>query len=882
VSASGQSPTTGEHIAGYEILGKIGAGGMGVVYKARDVKLDRTVALKFLPHHLSFSGEEKSRFIREAKAASALDHINIGVIHGLGETPDGQLFIVMAYYEGETLANRIRFGPLPPWTAFNIAAQVARGLAEAHARNIVHRDIKPSNVILTNKHVAKIVDFGLARVLTSTSATQSVKTSGTAAYMAPEQMLGKPVDPRADVWSLGVVLAEMLTGHHPFQREELSALMFAILNQPPASMEAVPVEAQKIVYRALAKDASQRYQTCPEMLIDLEAELALLSAPSDTRAVSDSALTQTLRGKDFQKAVEHASAQSWAAPAAKRSRWWIGVAASIILLAASAFTIVQWRQRQAAGPTPAADEKHIAVLPFDNIGHDPANEAIAEGFVDSLTGQLSNLDNGQQSLWVVPASVVRSQNVTEPAAALRDLGATLVVKGSIRREGRDVHLTIDLIDAKRLRQIGSAVLDDPNGDMATLQDESVARLAHMLKITMTPDMLRASGVGGAPAAYESYLRALSYIQRYDKPGNVDLAIAALNESVRTDPRFALGYAELGEAYRLKFQLDKNLKWLADASANCNKSLQLDNRLSAAYITLGMIHVDAGKQDLALQEFQRAIEINPRDPRAILGMAHAYEDSGRIADAEATYKKSADLRPDFWDGYNELGNFYDRQKRTAEAVAQYRRAIDLSPDNAQVYSNMAAAYLDGGNPKDAPLAEAALRKSIALNPAYASYANLGYLYLQQKRYSDSIEMTTKALALNDKDSVVWGNLAIAYEWLKQPDEAAAADRKEIALLEDNVKVRDNSPAIQSNLGVLYAKLHEREKALTRIQAAVALSPDDPDVLENVGEAYEILGDRPKALHYIELSLQKGYALDEVRNDPQLQSLLADPNFKPTGK
>ena len=882
MSSTGQPPAAGEHIGGYEILEKIGAGGMGVVYKARDLKLERVVALKFLPQHLTFSPDEKTRFLREAKAASSLDHTNTGVIHGLEETPDGQLYIVMAYYEGETVADRLRRGPLGPAEAVSIAAQVARGLAEAHARNIVHRDIKPSNIILTNRNVAKIVDFGLARILSATSGPASTTTSGTAGYMSPEQMLGKPVDQRTDIWSLGVVLAEMLTGHHPFRRDDLSAMMFAVLNQAPAAMEGIRIEEQRIVYKALAKAIWERYQTCTEMANDLEAELACLSAPSERRAINDSAPTQSIRVKDFQKIVEQASAVSWGAAPARKSRWWIGAAAAVVLLLlASAAAVYLWRERPGV-LSGEGGEKHIAVLPFDNIGNDPANEAIAEGFVDSLTGQLSNLDNGQQSLWVVPASVVRSQKVTDPAAALRDLGATLVVKGSIEREGKDVRLTINLIDAKRLRMIGSAVLEDPTGDMATLQDESISRLAQMLKITMTPEMLRATTVGGAPAAYESYLKALAYVQRYDKPGNLDLAIESLNQAVRTDPRFALGYAELGEAYRLKFQLDKDPKWLEEATANCNQSLQIDNRLAAAYVTLGFIHVENGSQDLALQEFQRALDIDPRDARALGGMAHAYEDSGRIADAEATFKKSADIRPDYWDGYDELGLFYGRQKRNGDAVKAFQRAIELSPDNAQVYSNMASAYLDGGNPKDLPAAEAALRKSIELSPTYEAYANLGYLYLQEKRYPESVAATLKALQINDKDYVVWGNLAAAYEWMKQGDKAKDADRKEAALLENAAKLRAASPQIRSNLAVLYANLNDPEKAKLNIQSALAASGDDADVLVNAGEVYELLGDRRQALHYVELSLQKGYALDDLRNEPQMQDLLADPNFNPSGK
>jgi len=202
----------GERIGDFQILGKLGAGGMGVVYKATDLRLERTVALKFLPAELSVEENEKALLVREAKAASALDHNNIGVIHGLEETADGKLFIVMGFYDGETLAAKIRRGPLKLAETLDIAIQVARGLSEAHARHIVHRDIKPSNIIITDRGVAKIVDFGLARVISSASSQQSIRTSGTAAYMSPEQAMGKTLDHRTDVWSLGVVLVEMATG----------------------------------------------------------------------------------------------------------------------------------------------------------------------------------------------------------------------------------------------------------------------------------------------------------------------------------------------------------------------------------------------------------------------------------------------------------------------------------------------------------------------------------------------------------------------------------------------------------------------------------------------------------------------------------------------
>ena len=874
----------GERIGDFQIVGKLGAGGMGVVYKATDLRLERTVALKFLPAELSVEEKEKESLAREAKAASALDHANIGVIHGLEETADGRLFIVMGYYEGETLAHKIRRGRLPLQESLDIACQVARGLCEAHARHIVHRDIKPSNIIITDRGVVKIVDFGLARVISSASASQSMRTSGTAAYMSPEQAMGKPLDHRTDVWSLGVVLAEMLTGSRPFGGENLTGMMWEILNKPPSSMDNLPPEVQPIVYRALAKDPSQRYPNCEEMLSDLERVRREL--PVEAGPQRDVDVTASLRSAGFAEAVRNASQPSWAqsgaAIAQKRFRWgYVVTPVAVLALAAASLLIPSVRER-ASGALSAGGEKHIAVLPFDNIGNNPANEPLAEGLMDSLAGKLSDLDVGGKSLWVVPTSEVRSRKISDPTSALRELGATLVVKGSIARDGQDVHLTVNLIDTKNLRQIGSASLEDRAGDLAALQDEAVSRLAKLMHINITADMLKNTGGAVTPAAYEGYLSALGLMQRYDKPGNLDQAIAALEGAVKADPRFALGYAQLGEAYRLKYKVGPNPKWIEEALANCQKAVELDDRVPAVYVTLAKIHETTGKHDLGVQEFQRALQLNPRDSDALRGIAHAYEGSGRIADAEAAFKNAASLRPDFWVGYDELGNFYDRQARYPEAIAQYQKGIALTPDNAQVYTNLAATYLDRGGPSDANDAEQALKKSVALSPSYAGYANLGSLYLTQKRYAESATMTEKALALNDTDFRVWANLASAYDWLKDQPKEDAAQQRELGLLEDAAKLHPSDAEIQSQLGILYSQKKLRDQALVRMQSALALGPDDPQVLANVGQAYEELGDRRQALRYLKKSLDKGMSIDILRANPDLHELLSDPSFRPSVK
>src|SRR5215468_741384 len=559
----------GETISHYRVTARLGAGGMGIVYQAQDLQLERNVALKFLPHDLALSDSDRERFLREARSASSLDHPNVGVIHGIDKTADGQLFIVMAYYEGQTLAQKIGAGPLALRQAMDWICQIAAGLSAAHARNIVHRDIKPSNIIVTNDGTPRIVDFGLARMVATPSATMTGGTTGTLPYMSPEQILGEPVDRRCDVWALSILLVQLVTGSHPFARESTTAMTFAILNQPPAAIDALPALLQPIALRGLAKDQAHRYPDAKEISTDLESARAQFA--SSGIALDEPTLTQGPQSEAlkaaFKEIATHASTPRWqassgvsqAAGAGPRRRVapYLFAALFPVVLGAGSLLFPSVRQRAAAVLSGTAGAKHVAVLPFDNIGNDPANEAVADGLMDSLTGKLSNLDSAQQSLWVVPSSVVRSRKVSDPSAAGKDLGANLVVKGSIRRDGKDVQLTVNLIDAKDLRQVGSAVLDDATGDLASLQDEAVARLGRMMKINVTADMLRATGGRASPAAYELYLKALGLMQRYDKPGNLDQAVTALEEAVKSDAKFALGFASLAEAYRLKNLGDPN-------------------------------------------------------------------------------------------------------------------------------------------------------------------------------------------------------------------------------------------------------------------------------------------------------------------------------------
>ena len=858
----------------YEILGIVGAGGMGVVYRSRDRRLERIVALKFLPPEMDRNEREREYFLLEARTASSLDHPNIGVIHGIEETADGRSFIVMAFYEGKSLEQQMRDGPLATGEIVNIACQIAQGLSAAHARKIVHRDIKPSNVMITPSGAIKIVDFGLARVLTAETATVTGIT-GTVKYMSPEQALGHRVDQRTDIWSLGVVLAEMLTGANPFERKTVSAILVAVLNEAPHPMDGVPVDLQRIVYRALSKHAETRYQDCSEMLADLEAVRTSLSgAPVSKRESSKG--RSTARSGDIRKYVEEASTSAWRRAEKPQKRWlpWALAGGGLALMGCLFFFVPALRQWvQIAGIS--ASEKHIAVLPFNNTGNNPEDAELVDGLVDSLAGRLSNLDVDNKALWVIPTSEIRRLKVTDPATALKDFGATYVVSGSVLRNGKDVNLSMSLIDTRNLRLIGSASVEDQGGDLATLQDQAVAKLAKLMNLAVSAGTMKNAGGTAAPAAYEDYLTAVGYMQRYDKPGNLDRAVASLQNAIGTDPNFALGKAQLGEAYRLKYVADQNPRWLTEAEANAGKAVELDSQIPAAYVTLGRVHDATGKHDLALQEFQQALHLDPLNSPALSGLARSYRRSGRIADAEAAYQRAIALRSNDWDAYNNYGQFSQSQGKYAQAITQYQKALQLTPDNAQVLANLGGAYVAAGDTKQYSLAEQSLQRSIAIAPSYEAYANLGFLYMTESRFQESADASEKALSLNDKNYEVWSNLLICDDWLKLPEKSAQVRRHLIVQLEQAVRLDPHDANAHAILAMVYAAEHEKEKSISNIQTVLALTPNDPNNLLSVADAYELLGDRRQAVLYVQKTLKAGLPLNQLQSDPEIQGALPDP-------
>jgi tetratricopeptide (TPR) repeat protein len=715
------APLAGNLVGHYQIMCQVGAGGMGTVFKAFDTTLQRTVALKFLTPNPT-NVIDRDALLREARAASTLDHKNIATVHAIEETDDGHLFLVMAYYEGQSLASRMTGPPFPVFEAVDIVQQIAEGLGHAHLRNLVHRDVKPSNVILTSGGEAKIVDFGLARFVGPAAATQTQNFSGTLSYMSPEQVMGRPVDARTDIWSLGVITYQLLANRLPFPGDNPASTVNAILRASPPELSDSPLQLRKIVRRALAGRPQDRYQSCAELLGDLQDFAAMADRPTVGRG---------------------------------------------------------------------------------------------------------SLESQRLALLALPS---RTFHFLWPPRA------------------RTWMLLLPLLF-----------------------------LAGILAISFRHQLFpwaRAQADVASPAAYESYLRGQEFLARYDKPGNLDAAIKLFESTTKVDPKFALAFAALGEAYWNKFLFDEDPKWVQLASAACKRAAEINDQLPSVYVTLGRIHSGTGLRDLAIQEFQRAQELDRHNAAALLGLADTYASVGRNQEAEDLYKKASAMHPD-WDGYYRLASFYYSQHRFPEAADQFRRVIELAPDHVLAHTSLGTTLLSLGRENEA---EAEFKKSLALTPDYAAATNLGVIYYNQKRFAEAAEMTEKALHINDKDYRLWNNLAIAYEWLGQPDKARQAFREELTRLEQIAPLRPFDAEVHANLGAMYSQLHLRDKAKTQMDAALALSPDDAGILGKAGEVYENLGERSLALDYFGKALQKGWTLEDLKTNPDLRSLLSDPNAR----
>ncbi len=616
----------GKTISHYKVLEKLGEGGMGVVYKGEDTKLNRSVALKFLPPHLTKDQAAIKRFVTEARAASALDHPNICTIYEINETDDKQMFISMAYYSGQILRDKIAGNRLPVAEAVNIAMQIAAGLAKAHEKNIVHRDIKPGNIILQQDGTVKIIDFGLSKLMGVTNLTKSGQTLGTLSYMSPEQVEDKPVDHRSDIWSLGVIMYEMLVGEQPFKGEYEVGMIYSILNTEPKPLTTlradVQLELEEIVKKTLAKNADERYQQVEEFLVDLQS----LKRDSGSSIASQSRVSgrQTKRNRSYLV--------------------YSLIVFIVLLLASATYFWIATSEN-----TPETNELHklksIAVLPFDNISPNPNDEYLADGLTDEMISKLSKIRNFRV---IARTSVMRYKETFKNVAEIGDeLGVDVLLEGSVRKARDDLRISAQLVDVKTEMSLWSDEYNLQLDDIFDIQDRVSRSIVEALELKLSPQekfQLLERPIDNIHA-YESYIKARQAIASFDVAG-MQRALRDIRNALEIVGDNELLFSTMGRLYvRLVVSgFQTNEDYYQKAEELADKVFDLNPNSFYGFALQGQIHIGQGNIQESVRALKRAMLIEPNNPDVLLNLTYNYLRSGKASAARPLIEKLLVIDP----------------------------------------------------------------------------------------------------------------------------------------------------------------------------------------------------------------------------------------------
>jgi serine/threonine protein kinase/tetratricopeptide (TPR) repeat protein len=878
----------------FRIVRHIGRGGMGEVYEAEDQELGVRVALKTIRSTVASEPRALSRFKQEVQLARRVTHPNVCRIFdierhepaaGSGET--GVILLTMELLEGETLADYLRRrGRLTSGEAFPLIRQMAEGLAAAHQAGVIHRDFKPSNVVLVPREAvddhssgaratqddrepatqavtpldflpdtlrAVITDFGLARAvarpseleLASSSLTGTGQVIGTPHYMAPEQLEGREATPATDVYALGLVVYEMIAGRRPFE-----APLHRLKGPAPPLKQFVPetdAGLESSILRCLEPDPAARFQNAGEFLRGLDAPGAI-DAPK-AKGVSRSRMHTSL-------------AFSLVAM--------LTLAVATVLILAFDAPLRQWL----FGP-PIPQRKNLVVLPFTAIGGRPDEQALCDGFTDTVTTKLGQLS----SVEVSSAGAVRERHIENIAEARTQLGATLVLAATWQQGGSAARINIALIDTKTGAELRSDTITANAADVFRLQDQVVLRASRMLEIQLSAADQRDLISHGTtvPTAYDFYVQGVGYLQRYEKPANVDTAISLFKRATAEDHYYAQAQATLAEAYWYKYNATKDLQWAQEAEQSVKAAERLSNQLPEVQLAIAEQYRRTGAYHDAIAAYRRVLALQPSTAEAYEGMGLAYDSLGRTPEAEQAFRRAIAIRSDCWSCYNLLGEFYYDHARYVDAVKAWQTVIDLTPDNVWGYMNVGDVYLNWARFEDA---EHYFRRALELDPANAdTYSNLGTVNFYLRHYQDDIGFCKKAIALRPRQYDFWGNLGDAY-WMNSAhsSDALKSYRQAVVLGEARLKINPRNPNVLSFMAVYYAHLGKRQDALQFIGKAIGLGPSDSGVLYNSCLVHLLLGDRTGALEWLDRAARAGYPPGLLSADPQFDGLRADPRFR----
>jgi eukaryotic-like serine/threonine-protein kinase len=777
---------SGTRLGHYEILSTLGVGGMGEVYLAQDLDLGRRIALKLLPSEFTKDDDRLRRFQQEARAASALNHPNILTIHEIG-SENSTYFIATEYIEGQTLRDYMSGAKMKMFEVLDVATQVASALAAAHAAGVVHRDIKPENIMLRLDRIVKVLDFGLAKLTeaptTDTEAATLVNTEagvvmGTARYMSPEQVRGLAVDARTDVWSLGVVIHEMLTGRVPFSGETASDVIAAVLEREPqplmSQVEEIPSELKRIVSKALRKDCEERYQTIRDMLVDLKSlkqELELdaklkRSTQSQLEGIESTAANIKQLETAKQITATPTSSAQYLVGEIKRRKLVLGIAGVVLLAVASAAYFGYFARDSTLGREAITS---IAVLPFVNASNEPDTEYLSDGISESLINSLSQLPGLKV---IARSSVFRYKGrEVDPQAAGRELGVQAVLTGRVTQRGDSLLINVELMDARDNSHIWGDQYSRKLSDIFAIQGEIAKDISDRLRLKLTGENRQqlARRYTENLRAYQHYAQGRSYADRRTRD-DLLTAIDYYEKAIEEDRNYALAYAGLAGGYAnlgIRGYIDP-AESRQKAEAAAHKALTLDENLAEAHVAIGRLHLDFVPYDFSISnsELRRAIELSPS-----LALAHQY-----------------------------LGLSLVREGRLDESMESFLKARQLDPLSPIIARQAALTHL---LKRDYVRALEVLRQSDDLGPLFTATWEIG-IYVQNKLYDEALQKLANEKLQRKNDS-----LLIYFTGMIYAAQGRQADALEIIKELEGIS---GTRFIQAHfIAKIYATLKEKELA-----------------------------------------------------------------------
>jgi len=858
---------------------------MGVVYKARDTKLNRVVALKFLPPATTMSDEAKARFSQEAQAAAGLNHPNICTIHAIEES-NSQRFIVMEYVEGGTIRQQVPFHSVN--SALGAAIAIGEALQEAHSKGIVHRDIKADNIMMSSKGQIKVMDFGLAKLKGSLKLTRTSSTIGTLAYMAPEQIQGGEVDARSDIFSFGVLLFEMLTGHAPFRGEHEAAMMYSILNQQPDSLEkhlpACPPGLLQIMSKMLEKSPEDRYQSMTELVVDLR------RLKRDSGAVPSTAAPPAGSAREAHTGVD-AGAQG----RPRRFKPWI-IGGLLGALAVVSLAVMLWY----FPPTSGSEHKTLAVLPFENQA-DPEKEYFSDGITEEITTRLSGLSG----LGVIARSSAKEYK--KSTKSLRQIGDELgveyvlmgIVRWSASAQGEArVRVSPELIKVRDGLQIWSQTFEAPFSDAFGMQSKIASEVARALDVTLLqPESeLLSEQLTENAEAYDYYLRGIEYASRGVNRADMGTAMRLFERAIEADPEFAAAYAELSIIHSdmYWFYYDRTESRVQQCRKAADRALELAPRLSEAYAAKGWYyyHCNLDYQS-ALDQFSQALRYQPNNANVFYGIAAVRRRQGMMRESVESFKKAVSGNPRAADINRQLGETLSLLREYEEADRTFDRTILLESNAEDAYVQKAKNLLlwkaDRAGARrifeQARALKVFIRVELLLGFGYTlevlegNYDSAWALLRDNPLPDDAINEQfryTPLDLLRGELCVLEGNTARGRLYF---DSARVQ-------LEEKLKIAPDDERFHSSLGIAYARLGRKKEAMREGERATELLPVEKEAwkgslrLRDLALIYVTVGEQDKGIDVLErlLSMPAEISRALLSVDPAWRPLAENPRFE----